>query len=183
MWPVPGTLPEVGLSPAIPHTCAGPRILPASVAAHIQRRSAGGDDSRRAAAATGRAALEVIGIVGAAVHVVIRDVTERQFRSIGLADDYRAGRTQPRDDRSVFRGQVPAPSARPPGADQATGIERVFDSKGQPVQRPRELAARQVCIQAAGLLQGPFGIECDDCVQLWIDRIDPRQVRFHALGA
>src|SRR5690606_13828957 len=105
---------------------------------------------------------------------------EAEFGRVGLSDDDRAGGADTLDmDRVRVRHEVGEDTGAP-GAWQPLGLREILDGCRQAVQPAARAAALQLVVGGVRLLH-EFGTrpQADDRVDLWIERLDPAEIRLH----
>lgn len=147
----------------------------AVVAGHHAARYGRRAPARRAAGGTVR----VVGVGGAAIDRVEALPVGEVDRDVGLADDHRAGRLQPLDEKRVGRGDLVLEARVPPGGGEPGDIEALLDRHRHAEQRL--VRARTGGVERLGLLVG--ALEIGDCerVDCGVEVLDPLDRRIDRL--
>ena len=146
----------------------------AGVAPDVERRAAGGDDGRRAAAAPAGRTRQVIRVRCPTIDEVVGLVRPRELRRVRLPEQDAAGRPQSSHHRRVPVGHALRPADRARGRHETGRVERVLDRERDAVQRPEERAGHEVGVGLACRLEGSVR-EPHDGVDQRVDGIDPTQ--------
>ena len=186
MCPVRGTRTLVGLMPAMPLLCDGPRIDPPQSEPMSNAARPAATDRAGTAGGSRGAAGQVVGIVRGAVQQVAgradsAEAAERELGSVGLAEQNRAGGAHARDDRRVFLRHVLLAAVGRAGRDHAGGVERILDGHRHAVQRAREVAARGSRVERFRFLARTRVAVHHDGVQHVVDGELPLDERFDGL--
>ena len=115
-------------------------------------------------------------IVGAAVDGIVRLPVGEAERDIGLAEDHRARRLEPRDHERVLIRNMVAVLLDAPARDQPRDIERFLDRHRHAEQR-RALAGGNFGVGLGGGLARAIEIADDHRVDRRVARLDPRDRR------
>ena len=143
----------------------------AAVAADAARGHAGSYSRGLAAArpAAGQAGIERV--VGAANQAVLGLVVVEKLGAGRLGQNHRAGRAQPRHRHRIAHRHRVAPQQAAAGRHLAGEVEAVFHRHRHAGERPRQR------------LPGPrarlLGIDFNECVDLAVRALNPRQVGVH----
>ena len=134
----------------------------------------------RAAAAAADRAGAVVGVAGDAVDRVVGLRAEAELGRVGLADDDRARRPQPRHEGLVDGAHPVAVDRRSRGPRQVRHLSEVLHRDRQAVQGPalRRTVARCGLVEHLGPVAHP-----DDRVDLRVERLDAVEVGVHHLDA
>ena len=132
------------------------------------------------AAAAARCALQPIGVERAAIDDILRVAAAAARRTVGLAQEERAGQLEARQRRRIRAGNMAATMLQPRRADQTGCIEAVVGAERDPMQRPLGDAARQVGVGPRRFRRG-CGRTLHQRVDRRVDGVDARLVRSHDL--
>jgi len=102
---------------------------------------------------------------------------ERPLVKVQLAEEHRARRPQPLDDRAVPLGNPVAVDARPTRRPHAGGVVQILQRDGDPVQRAAIDSIREVGIGALRLVERAVGGEGDECAKLAVVPRDAIEAR------
>ena len=172
-----------GLEPGDPGVVARLADAAATVGADTERSATRGDERGRAAAAAAGRAGEVVGIVGAAVQIIVGFATTAHFRDVRQAEDDGSFGPQPRHRRRVVLCYG-AKRGTAAGAGQPGHPHDVLDHYRQPVRPAQPVATRGTAVRLVGPLQALIRISsCDKSVEHWIDEVDSGQMRLGNLSA
>ncbi len=108
----------------------------AAVARGHEREHRADQRRRRAAARPTRGAVEVPGRACDTVQEVLGDRRVAELGRVGLADDDRSRRAQPRDLRRVARRDVVAKRHRALRSDESRDVLEILDAEGDALERP-----------------------------------------------
>ena len=103
---------------------------------------------------------------------------ERELVQVGLADEHRAGRAQPRRDDRRRRRDVPAPHARRRGGRRPAKIDQILERDRHAVQRAAVAAGGNLLIGGARLRARLVGQHGDEGVDRRIALGDAREAAF-----
>jgi hypothetical protein len=125
---------------------------------HFERGEAGGEGGGRTPARPAGGSLGVPRVGGAPEDLVGALVVGEVGRHVGVAEDYRAGRTKPCGDGSVVLGD-PVEIGRADGGADPGDVVAVLQGHWDAVQRTPDVASRQSGVGCRGPLAGPVGVE------------------------
>ena len=172
------------LRPTTPQNEAGRRIdPPVSEPMRGEAEARGDRHPRSVRRAPGRApAREIARIARRPERLVGAPAAEGEFHGVGLAEDDRARRAQPRDDRRVRRGGRDAGAAARAAAGRQPGdVDEVLDPDRRAGERPERRAKPAQFVDAPRVGHGARGVERDEGVQPGIARGDVGERRGHDL--
>ncbi len=144
----------------------------ADVGAQPERRCARADDRALATGAATRDATRVVGVVRAAVDVVVRLHPHAQLGRVRHAERNGAGFAQPRDGRGIAVGDHVPTAHQPGGVRHAGQRERLLDGAGDAVQRRQLAAAPGERVGLVGFGARLLEAIAHHGVQRWIDALD-----------
>ncbi len=162
------------------------RIAQASavVAAVGDRQHAQRERDRGAAAAAAGGPRLIVGVAGRAIDGIVGVRAQAEFGHVGLADEDRAGAAHPLHHDAISRRNEVREDARAHRHRHALDGREILHGEREAVQRPPQLAARQLCIALARLRQqGGAVLQRDDGVDPRVEPLDVVEMGGHDLDA
>ena len=144
------------------------------IGADLERRHAGSQRCRRAAARSARCALDIPRIVGAAEDGIAGLVVGQQHGHIGLPDEDAAGGSEARSNSAVFLRYIIGQRRKSDGGAHAGGQVRILQREGHAMEWSPDFAVFESGIRLVRPCSSPFYIGNNDSVQCGIMLFDLR---------
>ena len=155
----------------------------ADIVAEADRRHAGRERDRLAAARAARRTTRIPGVAGQPVERAVGVHAQAHVGQVGAADRDCAGSPHPFDDRRVRRRDGIGESRDAPGRRAAGDVDIVLDGERDAVQRPQRFTGSGLAIRLDRIAARLFGENLHDRVDGRVDRLDPTKVCFDDLDA
>ncbi len=117
-------------------------------------------------------------IAGAAGETIVGLIRHQEFGCVGCAGNDGACGAQALDDGSGARRDFVCTKERTGGIRPAGNIKTAFDGDWDSVKRAERFVVSELIGCGASGGAGGFGIEMDECSEIWLERSDTREMGF-----